>query len=218
MEQGATRVVRVSYSKPNNASFAREDQIEVQGDDDQFVVNVTRGDLGLAAGVARVEIDTLGESVKLDKVGWSIEEFAVSIVLGVEDGAINSPLSVVVDACRDADGGGSLKGDTCKAYGNATLPPTVAPTIAPTPASLAPTPAPTTCTPGTAGCCPQQQTCEPATITCAADEVVNARRIVCGCQTDFECQKRVKGPSGGAASLAAAATLALLAAAASALL
>jgi hypothetical protein len=211
MEQGATRVVRVSYSKANNASFARESEIVVTPDDDQFVVNVTRGDLGLVAGAARVEIDTAGEAVKLDKQIWSVEEFTVSIILGVENGAINSPFSVVVDAFRDADGGGALKTSTCRAYGNETLPPTMAPTGAPTPASLAPTPAPTTCTPGSPGCCPQQQTCEPPTITCAADEVVNAQRTVCGCQTDFVCQKRVKGTTADAApaSALAAAVVAL---------
>jgi hypothetical protein len=84
----------------------------------------------LVAGVARVSRSTpLGEAVKLDKQIWSVEEFTVSIILGVENGAINSPFSVVVDAFRDADGGGALKTSTCKAYGNETLPPTEAPTM-----------------------------------------------------------------------------------------
>lgn len=201
MQQGATRIVKASFTKVGNVSFTREDQRQVAMDDDQFVANFTRGDLGLAMSGARVDLETVGESFKLEKSTWSLEEFTVSLVLGVDNGAINSPFSVVVDAFRDHDGGGSLRTSTCKAYGNETLPPTEAPTLAPTPAPLAPTPEPSTCTPGTAGCCPQQQSCVPAMITCGADEVINALRTVCGCPADFVCQPRVKGTSSDAAML-----------------
>jgi hypothetical protein len=213
MQQGATRIVKASFSKAGNASFAREDQRQVAIDDDQFVANFTRGDLGLTMSGARVDIETLGETIKLEKSSWSLEEFTVSLVLGVDNGAINSPFSVVVDSFRDHDGGGSLKTSTCKTYGNETLPPTEAPTMAPTPASLAPTPEPTACTPGTPGCCPQQQSCVAATITCGADEVLNALRTVCGCPADFVCQPRVKGNTGDAAVLSLAPVVALIAAA-----
>lgn len=206
LQHGAKRHVRASFAKLDNASFWREDSRDIQPDDVQLNVSLARGEVAGSPALARVDISTRTESLRLDKQTWSLEQFSVSLHLGVDGGAVFSEVSAVVLLFADADGGGNLAGTFGCAYGTGTAPPTPPPTPAPTPAATVPL---STCTPGEPGCCPQAMTCEQPTLTCADGEVLTATATVCNCETNFKCLVAVK-TTNAAAACAAATPLALL--------